>query len=167
VKLSDDYGTKDFSYYPEVVKPMLIAGTDHYNSSNREKWGYGVPHMNALELMIDKKWFETDYFKESNSTQSYSFSVTSGTKTRLALHWLSDVTSSDFSDTKDAQSDIDLDLSVDYPGSSVSSWKYDTSVEFVEFTPDSDGTATVEVHNFRWDGSSSSRPMGLAWYKEY
>jgi hypothetical protein len=165
-KLSDDYGTIDFSYYPEVAKPILAASATHDDFASEEDVGYGVPYEENLEPIVSNGWFESDLFYESNDTQTYSFDVSDGETVRVALFWLSNVTDGDFSNNKDAQSDLDLDLSVTDPnGNSHSSWAYDTSLEFVEFTAQGSGQVDVEVHKWRWDASESSRWMGLAWYR--
>jgi hypothetical protein len=58
----------------------------------------------------------------------------------------------------------DLDLRVTAPdGSTRGSYTVDNSYEFVEFVMSTDGVATIEVLQTRFDGPSET--YGLAWAK--
>lgn len=167
VKTGQDHGTVDLRYYPEVIKAMMTAGAVHDDFSTEEKIGYGVPAMDYLEPIIANGWYKKVMFDQANSSQSYSFSVDSGESVRVALVFISDSVDSDFSDNKDAQADIDLDLEVATPSGTVhSSYAYDTALEFVEFSTSQSGTCDITVNKFRWDSSDSSRYMGIAWHRQ-
>ena len=170
-KFSDDYGTIDFTYYPEVAKPIIMASAIHLGETgdyNFDQWGTGCVNAPAAEKIVQNDWFVSDTFSSSNSNQKYNFYASSSdSEVRLALSWLSDVVNSDFSDNKDAQSDLDLDLYVYDPNGNyvTGSTEWDRSWEWLTFDPSTSGTYEIKVSNYRWDSSDSSRWMGLAWHR--
>jgi len=165
-KVGDDNDTISLGSYPEVVKAMLAAGAVHDDFSTEETIGYGVPTMDFPEPIIANGWFESDLYYESNDKQTYTFDVQSGETVRVAVMFISDAVKGDFSDLRDAQADIDLDLSVEDPsGTTHGSFDYDTTLELVEFDASQDGTCTVDVDKLRWDSNDSNRFFGLAWHR--
>lgn len=169
-KFSDDYSTIDFKYYPEVVKPILMASATNRGDSSYdfEKMGTGAVYAPHAERIVANGWFESDLFDSANDEQTYDFWASKyDSNVRVALSWLTDVHDANWESIEDVQSDIDLDLYVRDPdGNSVgSSLKYDSGWEWVEFEPTDSGYHTIEVSKWRWDTSDSSRYMGIAWYR--
>lgn len=170
-KFSDDYGTRDFQLYPELVKPILMASAANEGGSSYDFQEMGAGSIVApnAEDIVAFDWFESDTFSQSNSEQTYTFYASQyDSEVRMALMWATDVTSSDFSDNANAQSDLDLDLRVDDPDGNyvAGSYAYDRGFEWLTFSPSTSGTYTITVDKFRWDSSDSSRWFGLAWYRD-
>lgn len=171
-KFADDYDTVDFSYYPELVKPILMASATNQGDSSYdfEEMGTGAIVAPHAEDVVDYEWFHSDLFDSSNDQQTYEFYASKyNTEVRMALMWLTDVTDSDFSDNSNAQSDLDLDFWVDDPDGNyvAGSYEYDRGFEWLTFEPETSGTHTITVDNYRWDSSDSSRWIGLAWHRAY
>jgi hypothetical protein len=170
-KFSDDYSTIDFSYYPEVAKPVMMASATNTGDSGYDfqKMGAGTIVATNAEDVVANGWFESDLYDESNDSQTYTlYANESDSNVRVALCWFSDVTDSDFSDNSNAQSDLDLDLAIDDPDGNyvTGSYEWDRGFEWLEFDPSKTGDYTIEVSKFRWDSSDSSRWIGLAWFRE-
>lgn len=165
-RLCDDFNVYDVRYYPSVAKAIMMACARNDTGSFDNKMGAGTISANAAEDIIGNGTYVDDSFDETNSSQTYTDYLSSDSEVRLALSWLTNVENSEFSDNKDAQSDLDLDLYVyDPDGNQVAtSLKFDRGYEFVKFTTSTSGTHEFEVHNYRWDASESSRDIGLAWH---
>lgn len=171
-KFADDYDTQSFEYYPELVKPILMAAATNQGDSSSydfDKMGPGAVYAPHAEDIVSYEWFEGDIFDSSNDEQTYEFYASQyNDSVRVALSWLTDIHDANWSDMADVQSDIDLDLRVRDPDGRfvTSSVSYDSGWEYLEFEPDSDGYYTIEVDKWRWDTSDSSRYIGLAWYRD-
>jgi hypothetical protein len=169
-KFGDDNGTLSFEVFPELVKPILMASATNQGDSSYDfdKMGPGAVYAPHVEDIVSYDWFEGDTFDSSNDTQTYEFYASQYNDTvRVALSWLTDINDANWSDLEDVQSDLDLDLRIQDPdgnfrGSSVS---FDSGWEYIEFEPDTSGYYTIEVENYRWDSSDSSRYIGLAWHR--
>lgn len=144
---------------------MVSARND---AGSWDKEGGGTISAPDAREVVKNGWFEMGTYSESNETQTYDMYVESGENVRVAVHWLSNVTNSDFSDNKDVQSDLDLDVSVDDPNGNyvAGSYEWDRCFEWNTFDASSTGTYTIEVDKYRWDASESSRWMGVAWHRE-
>jgi hypothetical protein len=166
--LCDGYGVYDVRFYPSVAKAIMMAAARNDAGSFDDKMGAGTISAWAAEDIIADETYLEDDFQESNTSQTYSADLSSGAEVRVALTWLTNVENSEFSDNKDAQSDLDLDLNVvDPDGTTVEgSWNYDRGYEFLKFTTSTSGTFEFEVDNFRWDAAETSRNIGLAWHAQ-
>ncbi|PSP81064.1 hypothetical protein BRC81_01350 [Halobacteriales archaeon QS_1_68_20] len=166
-KFSDDFGTVDFSYYPELAKPVAMVSARN-DTASWDKEGAGSISAKHARQVVQNGWFDSLYYDSSNSEETVDLYAESGENVRVALMWFSDVTDADFSDNKDAQSDLDMDLSVDDPDGNyvTGSWSYDRGFEYLDFDASTTGTHTVEVNKFRWDASDSYRWMGVAWHRQ-
>lgn len=170
-KFADDYDTLSFEYFPELVKPILMASATNQGDSSYDfdKMGPGAVYAPHAEDIVSYGWFEGDTFDSSNSEQTYEFYASQyDDSVRVALSWLTDIHDANWSDLSDVQSDIDLDLRVRDPDGNLAagSYSFDTGWEYVEFQPDTSGYYTIEVDEYRWDTSDSSRYIGLAWYRD-
>lgn len=170
LKFADDYGTINFQYYPEVVKPILMASATNQGDSTYdfEEMGTGAIVAPHAEDIVAYDWFESDTFSESNDQQTYEFYASKyDSEVRMALMWATDVTDSDFADNSNAQSDLDLDFWVDDPDGNyeAGSYAWDRGFEWLTFSPSTSGYHTITVDKYRWDSSDTSRWMGIAWYR--
>jgi hypothetical protein len=92
-----------------------------------------------------------------------SISVRAGDRLRVALAWNSHTTGAGNLSKTDVLR-TDLDLRVIAPnGSDAGSFTIDNAYEFVEFTIPAGGTATIDVQQTRFDGTTET--YGLAWAK--
>lgn len=164
-KFSDDYGTIDFRDFPEVAKSIIMAGALNDEGDSFGKVGTGCIYAKGARVLVKNDWFEFDYYDESNAEQTYTFDAEADEQVRVVLNWLSNVQESEFSDNKNAKSDIDFDLKVRNPSGdrAAGSFEWDRGYEWVEFTASESGTYTIVVDDFRWDASESSREIGIAW----
>lgn len=169
-KFTDQYGGVEISLFPEVAKPIVMAAATNQGDSSYsiDDMGTGTIRAPAAERIVQNGWFVSDSFDKSNSEQTYTFSVSDGERVRVALNWFTDVTASDFSDLKNARSDLDIDLYVYDPNGNyvTGSAAYDRGWEFVEFTASQSGTYEIEVSKFDWQSSDSNRYFGLAWHRD-
>lgn len=167
-KFGDDYNGLDFRIYPEVIKPIVMACAINEGDPYKfQKEGAGCIVATKAEKIVQNDWYISDLYDKSNGTQTYTFEAQSGETVRLALMWLSDVTAADFNDLSNARSDIDLDLSVEAPDGTTAgnSYEWDRGWEWVTFDADQDGTYTITVDKFEWEGDDTTRFMGLAWHR--
>lgn len=166
-KFSDDFGTVDFSYYPEAVKAILMASARN-DAGSWDKEGAGTISAPDAREVVKNGWFATGTYDKNNATQTYDCHVESGENVRVAVHWLTNVVNSEFSDNRDVQSDLDLDVSVSDPNGNyvAGSYEYDRGFEWLTFDADATGTYTIEVDKFRWDAEETYRWLGVAWHRE-
>jgi hypothetical protein len=165
-KLSDDHGSYNFHNYPELTRAIMMAAAANDDGGSFDRLGAGVPSAAAMEKIVKDAQIEFAYFDKSNSNQTYDVYVGETGELRVALVWLTNMTENDFSNNRDAQSDLDLDLYVDDPNGDLlaNSLEYDRGFEWVNTSISTTGVYTLDVQKYRWDASETSREMGLAWY---
>lgn len=169
-KFSDDFGTTDFRYFPEAVKPILmVSAINDAGSYARE--GAGTVSADAARQVVNNGDFILDTYSESNSQQTYDVDLTTawwrdGGTVRLCVCWLSDESEANYSDTADIHSDVDLDIRLNDPNGDYvgSSYEWDSTFEWIETSFPTDGTYTLDVNKYSWENSSSSKYIGIAWY---
>lgn len=158
--------------WPEGTRAVLMAGAIHHvampdGTSNSDHEGVGMASAawaNRIAVAGDAQFggYRIGALDPGQGV-TQQVAVRAGDRLRVALAWDSHTQGSgdlNLSDTLRA----DLDLRVRLPNGAVAgSYTLDNANEFVEISVPSDGTATVEILQARFDGSSER--YGLAWAK--
>jgi hypothetical protein len=158
--------------WPEGARAVLMAGAVHRvrmpnGSRNVDHEGVGMSSAhwtNRIAVAGDHTF--GGYLVgslEAGDEPQQRINVRAGDRLRVALAWNSHTRGSDNLSITDVLR-ADLDLRVTAPdGSTRGSYTVDNSYEFVEFVMSTDGVATIEVLQTRFDGPSET--YGLAWAK--
>ena len=161
-----------FATWPEATRAIIMASALHHTplpagGHSRDFEGVGTVSAdwaNRVRTPGDGLFGGT-LFGNMNAGQvvTQSISVQAGQLVRVAVAWDSHTGGTNNLAKSDSLT-ADLDIRVVLPnGSSVGSYTYDNSYEFVEFKPTTSGTATIQILQTRF--SAASEPYGLTWLK--
>jgi hypothetical protein len=153
--------------HPASAKAVLMAAATHDESDVvDQKWGTGTVLADRGEAILQNDWWARNYMSDTDDEDTHDIYLSEyDDEVTLVTAWLSDVDGS--GDNAEAQSDVDLDVSVRDPdGNSVaSSWEFDRGFEAVQFSPTKSGYYTLEINNWRWD-NDDYRLITSAWHRE-
>jgi hypothetical protein len=158
--------------WPEGARAVLMAGAVHRvpmpdGSRNVDHEGVGMASAYWTNLIAHSGDGTFGGYRlgsmQANDTVTQSVAVRAGDRLRVAVAWNSHTTGTGNLSKTDVLR-TDLDLRVIAPnGADAGSFTLDNSYEFVEMTMPASGTATIQVQQTRFDGTSET--YGLAWAK--
>lgn len=155
---------------PEMTKAIVLASAIHnIEGSSRlsELDGVGAILADRADSIIRRSnayWDHTVLSCSSSTTSvdATTMSLTSGTRTRVAIAWSTNTSYPDYASRP--STDIDLEV-VNSSGVVVaSSRSFDNTYEIVDFTPSSSGTYKLRVKKNRCDYDTTV-DVGYAWRK--
>jgi hypothetical protein len=158
--------------WPEGARAVLMAGAVHRvpmpnGSRNVDHEGVGMASAYWTHLIAQAGDGTYGGYRlgamQAGDRVTQSITVRAGDRLRVALAWNSHTAGAGNLSKTDVLR-TDLDLRVIAPnGADAGSFTIDNSYEFVELTMPASGTATIEVQQTRFDGTSET--YGLAWAK--
>lgn len=173
--------------YPETIKSILTACVNTISnfrflpkdrSTNTQidsymKFGAGlIDAYLTLTCAISGNYVQ-DLMLSSDTTKTYTFTVTNTNPVRISLAFLQpvEITSSNHIGTSNLSNHakIDLDLSIRSSSTSTQYCYSSTSannIEIVTFTPPAPGTYTIRVSRFGEQSESVDAWYGIAWHQE-
>jgi hypothetical protein len=158
--------------WPEGARAVLMAGAVHRvampnGSRNVDHEGVGMASAYWTHLIAHEGDGTYGGYRlgemRAGDRVTQPISVRGGDRLRVALAWNSHTAGAgNLSKTDVLRTDLDLRV-IGPNGADAGSFTIDNSYEFVELTMSASGTATIEVQQTRFDGSSET--YGLAWAK--
>lgn len=158
--------------WPEGARAVLMAGAVHRvpmpdGSRNVDHEGVGMASAYWTNLIAHPGDGTFGGYRlgamKSGDRVTQQISVQAGDRLRVALAWNSHTSGAgNLSKTDVLRTDLDLRV-IGPDGSDAGSFTLDNAYEFVEVTMRATGTATIDVQQTRFDGTSET--YGLAWAK--
>ncbi|HEY7526248.1 MAG TPA: S8 family serine peptidase, partial [Candidatus Limnocylindria bacterium] len=158
--------------WPEGARAVLMAGAVHRvpmpdGSRNVDHEGVGMASAYWTHLIAHAGDGTYGGYRlgamQAGDRVTQTISVRAGDRLRVALAWNSHTAgASNLSKTDVLRTDLDLRV-IAPDGADAGSFTIDNAYEFVELTMPTGGTATIEIQQTRFDGSSET--YGLAWAK--
>lgn len=167
-KFGDDVGDPLLTRSPELVKAIAMVGATNVGDAGsyaRNKMGTGIIDASETEKVIKNGWYEFVPITSNWIGATRTFYAEAGDIVRIAVTWLANELHPSFWDYLGLRSDVDLDVFVSTPSGGIAdlSLGWGGTSEFLEFEAHETGDYEVQIVNFSYGGSNSTRVASLAW----